>query len=139
MSAIFGKSSGPGLARTKGRRGFTLIEMLISLAIGVMIVGGVMGVISVSMQYKYRLKEKSRIQPILETAAQAIMADPGRIAEGSIKFGKVSGSPVVGISAVPVGLPDGVPARNGQLYRVMLDYRGQDLEFSLLVPPDANK
>ncbi len=136
MRAIFGKSSGPGPA---DRRGFTLIEMLISLAIGVVIVGGVMGIISVSMQYKYRLKEKSRIQPILETAAQTIMADPGRIAEGHIAFGNLAGSPVVGITAVPVGLPNGVPAANGQLYRVMLDYRGEELEFSILVPPDANR
>jgi len=83
-------------ARSRSRdrrraRGFTLLEMLVSLIVGTLIVGGVMGLISSSMQYKFRLKDKSLAQPILETAAQAILADPKRIGDRYLREPK--GSP----------------------------------------------
>ncbi|MEM5788806.1 MAG: hypothetical protein AAGU11_15960, partial [Syntrophobacteraceae bacterium] len=109
-----------------------------SLMIGTIIVGGVMGLISVSMQHRFRLKDKAQIQPILETAAQTIFDDPKRISDGSISFGDRPGSPVVAIRAVPVETEANAPAnRAGELYRVMLSYRGANLEFSVLVPPDS--
>lgn len=123
-----------------GSRGFTLLEMLVSLIIGTIVAGGVMGLISVSLQHKFRLKDKSQIQPILETAAEAILADPQRIRDGSVSFGELSGAPVVKISAAPVEIGEN-PAGNksGQLYRVILDYRGGYLEFSVLLPPEDRR
>ncbi len=125
-----------GLNGNESSRGFTLLEMLISLIIGTIIVGAVMGLISVSLQYRFRMKDKRQIQPILETAAQAILADPGRIADGSVTFGDFKGAPVVRVRSAPVdvGQKSGSTSK-GDLYRVMLDYRGGHLEFSVLVPP----
>jgi prepilin-type N-terminal cleavage/methylation domain-containing protein len=118
------------------RRGFTLLEMLVSLIIGTLIVGAVMGLISVSMQHKYRIREKSQIQPILESAAQIILADPIRAGDGNIRLGELSGAPVVGVSVVPVEVPEGgLGDKAGQLCRIMLSYKSGQLEFSVLVPP----
>ncbi len=136
MSGLPDKIRRLALTGRRDSRGFTLLEMLISLIIGTLIVGGVMGLISVSMQYRFRMKDKRQIQPILETAAQAILADPGRIADGSVTFGDFKGAPVVRVRSAPVdvGQKSG-SASKGDLYRVMLDYRGGHLEFSVLVPP----
>ncbi|MFZ2445028.1 MAG: prepilin-type N-terminal cleavage/methylation domain-containing protein [Syntrophobacteraceae bacterium] len=139
MSAPLAISARPGLRGKRGRRGFTLLEMLVSLIVGTLIVGGVMGLISSSMQYKFRLKDKAQIRPILETAAQAILADPKKIGEGRIAFGELRDSPVVGIRAIPVEIREKRAGNPGQLYRVMLDYRGGYLEFSVLVVPDEPK
>jgi prepilin-type N-terminal cleavage/methylation domain-containing protein len=138
-------SNVPLAARCRGlkeKRGFTLLEMLVALIIGTVIVGGVMGLISVSLQHKARLKEKRILQPVLETAAETILADPGRINEGSISFPNMTGSPVVGITATPVEISSYTTTpgvKTGQLYRVMLNYKSGYLEFSVLVPPDARK
>ncbi len=123
----------------RDNRGFTLLEMLISLIIGTVIVGGVMGLISTSMQYRFRMKDKRQIQPILETAAQAILADPKRIADGAVTFGDQKGSPVVGVRSARVEIAEKRAGNPGELYRVMLDYRGGQLEFSVLVPPADSK
>ena len=139
MSTPFATSARSRLCGARGGRGFTLIEMLVSLIIGTLIVGGVMGLISTSLQYKFRLKDKSQIQPILETAAQAILADPKRIGDGRIAFGELKDSPVVGIRAIPVEISEKRAGNPGELYRVMLDYRGGYLEFSVLVAPDEPK
>jgi len=150
MSADFYKQHGreertaggvaPRLSGPGGRRGFTLLEMLVSLIIGTIMVGGVMGLISTSMQHKFRIQEKSRIQPILETAAQTILADPKRIAEGSVSFGELAGSPVVAIQAAPVNIRDSRTGNKaGELYHVILSYRTGQLEFSVLVPPADRK
>jgi hypothetical protein len=110
--------------------------MLVSLIVGTLIVGGVMGLISVSMQHKFRLRDKAQIQPILESAAQIILADPARAADGNIKLGELPGSPVVNVIAVPVELPEGgIGAKAGQLCRIMLLYGSGQLEFSVIVPP----
>lgn len=60
------------------RSGFTLLEVLVSLILGSMIVGGLLGLISLSLHYQHRLKEKSQLQPLLEAAAEEILADPRR-------------------------------------------------------------
>jgi len=138
MSNLSGIHLAPFRAGRHGSRGFTLLEMLISLIIGTLIVGGVMGLISVSMRHKARLQEKRTIQPVLETAAQTILADPRRIGEGSISFPNMTDAPVVAITAAPVEIQSNVAGgKAGQLYRVMLNYRSGFLEFSVLVPPDA--
>jgi prepilin-type N-terminal cleavage/methylation domain-containing protein len=122
--------------RIANQRGFTLIEMLVSLIIGTLIVGGVMGLISVSMQHKFRIREKSQVQPILESAAQIILADPAKAGDGNIRLAELSGTPVVTVFVTPVEIPDGgLGNKAGQLCRILLTYGSGKLEFSVIVPP----
>ncbi len=115
--------------------GFTLLEMLVGLIIGTIIVGGVMGLISVSLRHSFQIREKSEIQPILESAAQMIFADPQRAADGSISLTELPGNPIVAVSLAPVELGEKTAGtQSGGLYRVMLSYRTGRLEFSLIVP-----
>ncbi len=115
--------------------GFTLLEMLVSLVIGTLILGGVMGMISVSMQYRYRLQEKSQIQPVLESAAQMVLADPKRATGGVIDLPELPGAPAVRVSALPVDLPNmQTGIKRGQLARVILRYKTGELEFSVIIP-----
>lgn len=116
-------------------KGFTLLEVMVSLIVGTIVAGGVMGLISVSLQYKQRLKEKSRIQPVLEAVAQAILADPRQAAEGNLNLSALKDAPPVDISVVRVaeGQQSG-SNRMDQLYRVLLACKGQMLEFSVIIP-----
>lgn len=117
-------------------RGFTLLEMLIGLAIGTLIIGSVMGIISEALRYKVNLKDKAYIQPVLESAAQVILADPVKAMQGSVRLGELEGSPEVGVHLMPVPLNDqrGDAGKSGQLYRVMLNYRSASLELSIIIP-----
>jgi len=117
---------------TKG--GFTLLEVMVSLIIGALILGGLMGLISVSLQYSQRLKVKSQIQPLLESVAQEILANPEKAVTGSLVLASEPGAPQVNVLYTREELPEmtGHPA---ELYRVMLECRGQVLEFSLYVTP----
>ncbi len=138
---LAGKGAKPAGARAfcMERRGFTLVEMLVSLIIGTIMVGGVMGLISVSMRHKAQLSDKSQIQPVLESAAQIILADPVRATEGIVQLKELTGAPSVAVAVAPVELQErraGEPA--GQLSRVMLSYRTGRLEFSVIIPPKRN-
>jgi len=117
-------------------RGFTLLEMLVSLAIGTLIIGAVMGVISESIRYKINLKEKAAIQPILESAAQVILADPVKAMDGFVRLGELDGSPEVGVDLLPVSLDQEREGggKFGRLFRVMLSYKSASLEFSIIIP-----
>jgi len=119
------------------REGFTLLEVMVSLVLGALILGGLMGLISVSLQYSQRLKEKSQIQPLLESAAQEILANPEKAIDGSLTIGSEPDAPRVNILFEKEELPErsGIPSRPGELYRVLLECRGQLLEFSLYVTP----
>jgi prepilin-type N-terminal cleavage/methylation domain-containing protein len=119
----------------RSAKGFTLLEVMVSLIVGTIVTGGVMGLISVSLQYKQRLKEKSRIQPVLEAVAQAILADPRQAAEGNLNLSALKDAPPVDISVVRVteGQQSG-SNRMDQLYRVLLACKGQMLEFSVIIP-----
>jgi len=121
---------------TKG--GFTLLEVMVSLIIGALILGGLMGLISVSLQYSQRLKVKSQIQPLLESVAQEILASPEKAVTGSLVLASEPGAPQVNVLYTREELPEmtGHPA---ELYRVMLECRGQVLEFSLYVTPTSTE
>lgn len=115
--------------------GFTLLEVMVALVLGILIVGGVMGLISISLQYSQRVKEKSHVQPVLEAAAQQILAHPELAGEGSLALEDLPDSPTVDIELAEVELPDGSLGRqSGGLYHVELSYKGSHLEFSLLIP-----
>ena len=122
------------ISRTAG--GFTLLEVMVALIIGTVIVGGVMGVISVSLQYSKRVKEKSLYQPVLEAAAQEILANPELAKEGAINVAGIPNAPPVSVSIAEVtgSSGDEVRIRTGQLYRVLLSCAGQVLEFSVIIP-----
>ncbi|MCU0586815.1 MAG: prepilin-type N-terminal cleavage/methylation domain-containing protein [Syntrophobacteraceae bacterium] len=132
--SVFQVKSGPGHAE-----GFTLLEVMVALTIGVIILGGVMGAISASLQYTYRVKERSLVQPFLDAAAQEILIQPERILEGQMVLKAFRDAPPVFIAAVKVPHMDdfGEARTGGELYRVMLTCRGQRLEMSVLVPRSA--
>jgi len=119
--------------------GFTLLEVMVSLILGSLIVGGLMGLISLSLHYQHRLQQKSQIQPLLEAAAEEILADPQKAAAGSFSLGTGANAPKVNIQLARVELSElhGPSTRTGGLYRVLLECRGQLLEFSLYVPPSS--
>ena len=118
------------------QRGFTLLEMMVSLAIGALIIGAVMGLISESLRYRVNLKEKAYIQPILESGAQVILADPVKAMAGFVRLSEFEGSPEVGVSllAVPLDQESEGGGKFGRLCRVMLNYRSSSLEFSIIIP-----
>jgi len=121
------------------RSGFTLLEVLVSLILGSMIVGGLMGLISLSLHYQHRLKVKMQLQPLLEAAAEEILADPQKAGSSYLALGTGADAPKVNIRTARVELPNvrGLATPSGALYRVLLECRGQLLEFSLFFPPKS--
>ncbi|MDR3569223.1 MAG: prepilin-type N-terminal cleavage/methylation domain-containing protein [Syntrophobacteraceae bacterium] len=119
----------------KSKEGFTLLEVLVSLAIGALLIGAVMGLISQALRYRTSLKEKTDAQPILESAAQIILADPQKATRGVVRLTELEGAPVVTVSLtrVPLFNPTGKSSK-GALCRVMLNYKSSDLEFSIILP-----
>jgi prepilin-type N-terminal cleavage/methylation domain-containing protein len=118
-------------------KGFTLLEVMVSLILGALILGGLMGLISVSLQYSQRLKVKSQVQPLLESVAQEILANPVKAVTGSLNITSAPDAPRVNILYAREELPDlkGMVGHPAELYRVLLECRGQVLEFSLYVTP----
>jgi hypothetical protein len=121
--------------------GFTLVEVVICLLLATLIVGGVMGLISTSLQYSQRVREKAEDRPILEAAAQLILADPEKAESGSLILEGLPGAPRVDIGLVEVvdaGDKDNeTETQGGQLYRVELYYRASLLEFSVIIPNEG--
>jgi hypothetical protein len=110
---------------------------MVSLTLGTLIAGGVMGVISVSLQYTQRVKDRVRIQPYLEAAAQEILSNPDMANGSVITVGDAKNPVQVDVLLTPVLAPDGgeVGSTNlGQLNRVLLRCQGRVLEFSVLIP-----
>ena len=120
-------------------RGFTLLEVLVSLAIAALLIGSVNGLISEALRYRTALKQKASIQPILQSAAEVILADPRKAAGGVVRLTELEGAPAVSVSLTPVPVAGSfAKAGAGTLYRVMLSYKSSELEFSVIVPPPAN-
>jgi hypothetical protein len=109
--------------------------VVVALAIGTLIIGSVMGLISESLRYKMNLTEKAQAQTVLDSAAQIILADPVKAAQGFVRLGELEGSPEVGVWLLPVQLEGQTQGQNfGRLFRVMLTYQSRKLEFSIIVP-----
>lgn len=117
------------------RRGFTLLEMLVALALATLMIGAMLGLISESLRYKMNLKDKAQVWPVLEAAAQMILADPVKAMQGSIHLDEFEGAPTVGVDLLPVQVEDtGLGQISERLYRVTLRYGSGNLEFSIIVP-----
>lgn len=116
--------------------GFTLLEVMVGLVLAVVVVGGVMGSLSAALQYGARIKERSAVQPVLEAAAQQILAFPEKLEQGGVVVHGMPDAPPIDVIARRVVAADGdeLPNRSAQLYRVLIQCRGQRLEFSVLVP-----
>lgn len=116
--------------------GFTLLEVMVSLFVGILIVGGVMGAISMALNHHQRVRSRLFESAVLEAAAQQLLAQPRDIALGSVTLGDFPGSPQVDIQAilVDVGEQSTGGVRRHQLYRVLLSFAGREVETSVLVP-----
>ena len=115
--------------------GFTLLEVMVSLVIGTVIAGGVMGSISASLNLTQRIKIKSEIQPVLEAVAQELLTNPERAEQGRVALTTFPNAPPVDILMAPIEQDDeGGTRRPGRLVRVLLQCRAQTLEFTMLIP-----
>jgi len=56
--------------------GFTLLEVMVSLILGMVIVGGVMGAISMALNHHQRIQKRLFESAVLEAAAQQLLAQP---------------------------------------------------------------
>jgi prepilin-type N-terminal cleavage/methylation domain-containing protein len=122
------------------RRGFTLLEMLVALALATLMIGAMLGLISESLRYKINLKDKAQIRPVLEAAAQILLADPVKAMQGSVHLEEFEGAPTVGVNLFPVQLGDSsLEEKSGGLYRVLLSYGSGKLEFSMIVPSERKE
>ncbi len=118
-------------------KGFTFLEVMVSLLIGTVVIGGVMGVLSASLKYTNRLQEKTLIQPVLEAVAQEIIADPQSAETGPVVARGFSGEPSVEVFVTEVEEGGMIMTNQAEnLRRIQLRYRGEILEFSLIVPPE---
>jgi prepilin-type N-terminal cleavage/methylation domain-containing protein len=126
------KSALPGHSK-----GFTLLEIMVSLTVGALIMGGVMGAISLSLQYTQRVQKRLLESAVIECAAQQILANPGGFDRGDLVLNDFPGAPRVGVQVAKVELATAGLGENrqGNLYRVLLSFAGQQLEFSIVVPP----
>ncbi len=116
--------------------GFTLLEVMVSLILGMLIVGGVMGAISMALNHHQRIQKRLFESAVLEAAAQQLLAQPQDITLGSVTLDDFPGSPKVDIQAVlvDVGEQSTAGSRQNQLYRVLLGYARRQVELSILVP-----
>jgi prepilin-type N-terminal cleavage/methylation domain-containing protein len=126
---------------TRSEEGFTLLEVIVGLVIGTIIMGGVMGLISSSLNFTQRIKEKSEVQPILDAAAAEVLVHPEVALKGTVAVGDSRSAPVVGVELAEERGPDGQPVQNnaGELFRIRLSYKGYPLEFSVIIPKSESQ
>jgi prepilin-type N-terminal cleavage/methylation domain-containing protein len=116
-----------------GRKGFTLIEVLLALVIATLVVGGVMGSLSGSLRLKGQLARKREVWPVLETAAEKILARPALARDRTLRLDELPGGPAVEVRLVGKGE---IAGGGGTLARASLRYKGDMLEFSIILPPE---
>ncbi len=116
------------------QKGFTLIEILVALIISVLIIGSIMTLNSVSMQNQRRLIKLQETLPVLDAAAQKIFANPKLALNETLTLEEFEGKPMVEVEILQgseaskqLSLP------YGRLYRVRLAYKGETIEFSIIV------
>ncbi len=115
-------------------RGFTLVEVLVGLLVGTLVVGGVMGLVSLSLDYRRRVEAKRDVWPVLEEAAQEILVDPERFGEARVVLARHPDRPEVAVSWTLLE-SGGLASPGGlELYRVLLSSGGSALELELLGP-----
>jgi prepilin-type N-terminal cleavage/methylation domain-containing protein len=117
------------------RAGFSLLEVLVALTVGILILGGVMKSNSASLNFERRVKEKSEIWPVLDYAAQFLIEEPEYLDTGVLKLENYPGEPEVEVALTRVEYLDEatLAEKLGGLYRVRLEYRKVPLEFSVLI------
>jgi Tfp pilus assembly protein PilV len=125
-------------AADAGPGGFTLLEVLVSLILATLVIGGVMGLMSVSLRYAQHVKDKTSLQPVLEAAAQEILVQPQRAMDGKLSLSGFGNAPPVQISVTEVIGSDGnmMTVRSGKLFRVTLHCGKEMLEFSVIIPQE---
>ncbi len=109
-------------------RGFTLVEVLVSLLVAVLLVGSVMALIEVSLRNERRINHLVEAAHVLDSAGQYILENPKFIFNKVITLKEFPGSPTVNIEVTPVK-----GNLSTKLYRVKLIYEGEILEFSIIV------
>ena len=126
--------------RMDSENGFTLLEVMVALVVGTVMIGGVMGLISSSLQFTQRVDDKSRVVPILEAVAEQILANPEEVAQGALNVSDFVEGPPVNVTLVKAFEKDsvGLGSKKAHLHRVQLNCRGHLLEFSMMIP-EQNK
>ncbi len=116
-------------------KGFTLIEILVALIIGVLIVGSVMALNGISLRNQRRIERLQESLPVLDAAAQKILKNPRIALEGTVTIKELPDSPTVTVEIS--NQSDKLsfsPLTYGNLYRVKLSYERDILEFSIIIP-----
>jgi len=118
------------------QRGFTLVEVLVSLIIVSIIVGNVMGLFSSSLRFSSRLQNKKDGWSILEAAAQQILVQPEVAQQETLVVEYMDDEPEVDIKLEQVTSTEAgdLLLKNSGLYRTRLSYAGNILEFSIIIP-----
>lgn len=122
--------------------GFTLMEVLVALIVGTVIVGGVMGLLSVSMQYRKKVEDKRVNWPLLEAAAQEILADPEAHVDEDITLSGFPDEPEVKVDWQRIDLEQDQPgdvenATERALYHVVLTRGRSRLELDFIAVPEG--
>ncbi len=116
-------------------KGFTLIEILVALIIGVLIVGSVMALNGISLRNQRRIERLQDSLPILDAAAQKILQNPKIALEGAITLKELPNSPTVTVETFNQSDKYSFPSLTyGNLYRVKLRYERDIIEFSIIIP-----
>ncbi len=116
-------------------KGFTLIEILVALIIGVLIVGSVMALNGISLRNQRRIERLQDSLPILDAAAQKILQNPKIALEGAITLKELPNSPTVTVETFNQSDKYSFPFLTyGNLYRVKLRYERDIIEFSIIIP-----
>jgi hypothetical protein len=110
---------------------------MVSLIVGALVVGGVMGAVSTSLHYSRRLEQKMRDCDILSALAERLLSRPEALHNGVVALEELPGVPAADVAVRRVEVEPGEPGgkTHGELYRVRLRYATQELEFSMIVPP----